>query len=418
MQSSTKVEFTNEMIVKGFGDLTPNEGQLEGVKRLLAWYQDTLFGGDKDTYSLGGYAGTGKTTILNAFKSLLVEHLSVSSIGFVSLTGRAVLNMQERSVEVDGLMDSYSTIHSLLYRPKTDERGNIIGWKKVSRFEIPNFDLLVNDEASMTNGELQTDLEDLGIPILYVGDHGQLPPVKSEGKNVMENPDFALSQVMRQALDSPIIKLATMARKGIPIERKPYGPGVQRFNEQLPLPMDIEKLMLTPDPETIIITDKNLTRVKLNQMMLQHLDYEPFEGNPYAPFPGARIIFLRNRATDRIYNGQLATVVSVVDYDEYNYSLSVRVDDDPDTVREKVLVAKYAFNQAKPKQPEDPDNRMLYQRLGVPADFGYAITCHKSQGSEWKTVFVCGVGFGPMDMRKRWLYTALTRARTNLYIIK
>ena len=117
--------------------------------------------------------------------------------------------MKKKLYEADVVKpgDSISTIHSYMYTPELDAKGNIIGWRFKSmakkgdwpeQDEAPYADLFIVDEASMLPAELYNDLLEYGVPILGVGDHGQLPPIKSSF-NLVQDPDVRLEEIHRQA---------------------------------------------------------------------------------------------------------------------------------------------------------------------------------------------------------------------------
>ncbi|MHA2068803.1 MAG: AAA family ATPase, partial [Candidatus Thorarchaeota archaeon] len=199
--------------------------------------QDWLNNPDRPYLTMGGYAGTGKTTIIKH----LCEVKDDFSIHVCALTGKAALNAGAKLQHMSNI--TVSTIHSFLYRPLTDDEGNLIGWELRSYNEWEKPSLIVVDEASMVTEKIFIDLLALDIPILFVGDHGQLPPItKNEDRvddervqahrnaagvfNLMFGPELRLEQIHRQALDSPIIRMSMMARQGTWIKHGDYGEGV------------------------------------------------------------------------------------------------------------------------------------------------------------------------------------------------
>src|ERR1035437_2845026 len=139
---------------------------------------------------IAGFAGTGK--------SFLIPHIleRLPNFAVCAPTGRAAQILRSKGVE------NASTIHSLIYKPKMDSYGNIILDKNGSPIFILNPDLpyegIIADESSMISKELYEDLLSFGIPLICLGDSGQLPPVGNE-MNLMDNPDFTLETIHRNA---------------------------------------------------------------------------------------------------------------------------------------------------------------------------------------------------------------------------
>jgi exodeoxyribonuclease-5 len=354
--------------------------------------------------TLGGLAGTGKTTILKELCE--IPNLSIA---FVSLTGKATSVM--RSKLPPGA--AVSTIHGLIYRPVINpETGLIESWIRLEmaakgRYpeegQIPYYDLIVIDEASMVGEDLFRDLSSFGRPILAVGDHGQLPPI-GKGINLMSSPDIKLETIHRQALHNPIIKLALDARLDGYVKRGTYSSTVRVMSID-DMDEEIEALFISPNADTLIITGSNSDRVAINNSVLEN---KGRTGDLTRPKEGDRIICLKNHNQLGLYNGMLCTLGEVKE----EYSSYIRAVVIPDGVYPiEINIALWSFGTAKPTYP-GPGQR------GIPFDFGYCLTCHKAQGSEAKRVFVVGTGFGTDDDKKRWLYTAITRARSELYVIQ
>ena len=172
---------------------------------IMSWYSNP-----SALLSMGGYAGCGKTTLIGKMRNTLPRSTRVA---FCCFTGKAssVLRSKLQLFEIQRFPDDYcGTIHSLIYEPILDDVTNeIIGW--VLRVKIP-YDLIVIDEASMVNEELFKDLCSYNIPILAVGDHGQLPPIDGN-LNLMKSPMLKLEKVHRFAESNPITKVSILARE-------------------------------------------------------------------------------------------------------------------------------------------------------------------------------------------------------------
>jgi exodeoxyribonuclease-5 len=141
---------------------------------------------NEQVQSLGGYAGCGKTTVLSVLADKLPGWKTCA------FTGRAAHVMRTKG------MKSASTIHSLIYHPHPNKDG-APNFELKSPHELGHLRGFLIDEASMVGKDLYNDLLSFGKPILLVGDHGQLPPVKSEAIYLMEDPMYRLEMVHRNA---------------------------------------------------------------------------------------------------------------------------------------------------------------------------------------------------------------------------
>jgi exodeoxyribonuclease-5 len=385
--------------------LSLSSDQQKVLDAIVLWVQ--VGGTAKPILTVGGFAGTGKTTIL----AHLAMALPDLRIAFMSLTGKAV-NVMKRKL---GEYGSVSTIHAFQYFPIIDEKTQtILGWEHrgmaedgafVNEGQIPFVDLIVIDEASMVSGSVLSDLKAYERPILGIGDHGQLPSV-GDSAGLMDDPDLKLEKIHRQAEDNPILKVATIARRRGYLATKDHAAKV-RVLDQNNIPPEVEKIFLTPDPDTLVITGSNVQRVGINQRILSGIGRKPHETD--RPHEGDRVLCLKNDRVSGLFNGAQATVKEIKN--EYANWMEVVLDVDGFPKPIECKMAYWAFNAPKPVQPQD-------RPPGIPFDYGYCLTCHKAQGSESKRVVVVGSGFGDNDMRRRWLYTAVTRAQEELYVLR
>lgn len=385
-----------------------SEDQAKAMSEIMSWLEKVNGEREQDKYlttrylTFGGLAGTGKTTMIAYLLNNLPSSVNDRMVCSMALTGRAALNIKKamQRLDVSNINKYYSTIHKFLYKPIIDEKGKIIDWSIDPSFEPRKVYLLIVDEASMINEVLFEDLMSLNIPILFVGDFGQLPPIKGK-LNLMEKPQVVLTKIHRQALESPIIRLSIMARQGKFIPFKDYSDEVRKVKSV----EVVEHLVINKD-DFAFITDTNKKRVRLNKSALVFLNL-----SIYKPVIGTRVICLKNNYyTDPpIFNGQIGTVESIsLDNSGFDYIAEITMEGNG---KFSGCINGEIFGYEKPNI-NDP----LFIR-GLPLfDYGYAITCHKAQGSQYNRVFVFGDGFGTHDMRRRWLYTAITRAKEELYI--
>lgn len=410
-----------------FNDLSPD--QAEVFEQVMDWFIKAR----KEhmaLLSMGGYAGTGKSTLV----SVLAKELEVSSteqfkIAFCAYTGKAanVLQQKLRQANVkasrDGMHHHYcGTIHSLIYKPDIDGRGEVVDWHLKPEEEIAGeYSLIVVDEASMVEEKMLQDLQSYGVPILAVGDHGQLPPING-AFSLMEEPDLRLEKIHRQAEGNPIIHLSKIIRETgkLPeVEEWENTPAVRfcTFNELFGL---LEPLYETTDVRDIaILTYKNKTRCQMNYQARcmrnrKHMSPEPIEGD--------QMICLRN-VKGTLFNGMRGILESrPVDFENHWYSGKLYFPDDELDV--KGVFLRHQLNRDKTFQNFDEVNNLTGQfsnswgKMGLLLDYGYALTVHKSQGSQFKHVFLMYErGRQTPDEFRRWLYTAATRAQETLTIV-
>lgn len=369
---------------------------------------EAFLSSSKQVFVLCGYAGTGKTFLIRHF----AERHNLK-MGFAAYTGKAVEVLRSSGLE------PCFTIHSLIYRPINKCSDEVIERiaaeaRKAKTIEerkkklnmlaeltqnvsftlrdpenIPLFDLLVVDEYSMLSKEIFDDLRSLYRKILLVGDLGQLPPV--DGERLKLEPDANLTEIVRQAEGSPIIQLATKVRQGLPLGNVKAFPGV-------------DYLVNNFDQ---VLCGMNRTRLEFNMRARQAL----FGLNcPIDPQPGDRIIILKNHAEQNVFNGQQFTVHSV-DTDEdwglVRYKILTEERSEPLTILPQGFRQYVDKNAMKFILPRD-------QRKAVLADYAYAITVHKSQGSQWNSVALLDDMYWKRKQDlvyySRWAYTAITRA--------
>jgi len=401
---------------------------------IIFWFSSEY----KEYFTLAGYAGTGKTTIINS----CVEDLNLNNfqVAFCSFTGKAASVMSMKGLQA-------TTVHKLIYdsvpvdekvidengNVKTDNHGNaitrtIIRHKKKASLN-PLIKLIIVDEVSMLPDDILKDLLSFGIKVLFIGDNGQLPsPAKQN--NILDDPDFLLTEIHRQALDNPIIKLSMLAREGELIDKYGNLVGAEygMFGEGVAIihPDDVYADMLTNADQ--IIVGKNNTRNEVNQEMRELLG---FSGD--YPNVGEKVICTRNNWSKGIttvqdkrslslnlINGLIGEVSSTpsrrddllrtfrMDFKPYGFNGAFE-----DIIIDSRNFKKNGYTRSynkKRREAFEKENGMVNQ-----FDFGYAITCHKSQGSEFNKVLVYYEHF--WKIQDQWLYTAITRAKVKLILV-
>jgi exodeoxyribonuclease-5 len=347
--------------------------------------------------SMGGYAGTGKTTTTGAVMGTLrAEHDDKFRVALCAYTGKAASVLASK-VEGMGPRDYCGTIHSLIYQPLVQE--NIVtGWKR--RDSIPA-DVLIVDEASMVSEEIAGDLRRLKIPIVYVGDHGQLPPVNGNF-SLMKDPVLKLEKIHRQAESSPIIQLSIRARKEGRLPFGGFGDGVSK----IPYIKLVDTVLQNYKPDRLYLCGYNATRTFLNKVVRGAMNITATK-----PIKGDRVICLRNNRNLGIYNGMTGTMGDLEPADKDTYKATIKLDDRDTNFAGRI--SRYQFGQKATPQ------NWSTQKLGDLFDWAYAMTVHKAQGSEANHVVFVEERLPEVDdhFHARFLYTAVTRAKETLLII-
>lgn len=351
--------------------------------------------------TVGGYAGVGKTTLLKHLRQwLLVERPQIRTV-FASFTGKACSVLKRKGIPAQ-------TLHSLLYVPIDQEDGSV-SFALKDRQQV-NVDLIINDEASMTNKELFDDIRYL-VPnkAIFVGDHGQLPPVTTgahQAFNLMAEPHLRLEKIHRQAVGSPIIALAHRLRTN----KLPSAHSTDSLIVEERTPDSISALthLLADGALDQLIVAANRRRISINHDIRKLKGFDPSS----LPHPGERIIILNNSREHGLHNGQICSVIKIVPTrSKFFFDMIVLPDDTNDTIGPLTYLKSDLFT---PKST--PYDRNAHFKSMMRASFAYAITCHKSQGSEWERVGVVHEHM-PGTNAARWAYTATTRASTHLHYL-
>lgn len=374
------------------------------LREILMW----LAKPESPSLTLGGYAGTGKTTLIATLRALIKVKKPKWRVAFAAYTGKASQVLAQRLKTMDAKVpkDSVSTLHSLLYAPLT-KGEEVVGWQR--KDELP-YQLIIVDEASMVTQDIWKDLLAFNVPVLAVGDHGQLPPI-GEKFNLMDEPDLLLETIHRQAAESPIIQVANFARtKGhIPVGK--YGPKVHKYDMQSSeAQLLLEEFAQTYTPQTLFLTGFNHSRLGLN-----HTVRAAHSRNPDKPEIGDTVICLKNNWSKGIFNGMIGKIRTLGDTTELgDHKVQIMGIEDAETGT--LLYFGKVFLTPFSKTPA-PLPKIIPRDVAV-FDYGYALTVHKAQGSQAKKVIVLEERSKHMDDDewRQWLYTAVTRAEEELFI--
>lgn len=350
---------------------------------------------DQRSYmTVGGWAGTGKSTLIRALVDL---HPTAKVCAY---TGKAANVLTNKGVKS-------STIHRLIYEPYEQCKRSGIDLIDVSQCSVckslkkecetetkfrrvPELgaSLVIVDEASMVGTKIMRDLLSYGIPVLFVGDHGQLEPI-DESPGLMRDPDVKLEKIHRQAEGSPILTFAHEVRRGLP-PRTTGDTAQVLFTESVP--SDIANY-------DVVLAGRNRTRCAVNAKIRALRGYA---GD--LPEPGESVVCLRNDTDREIYNGMTAIVLDMKFTDSDGILMTVE-EDGTGSVRRDLPIDPVQFGQEKTLK--DASRRKTLW------DFGYCLTVHKAQGSEYGRVCVLE-WIHPEGSAERWRYTAATRAKEEL----
>jgi len=441
-------------------------------RKLLQLLSDFTFSIDKDNlFLLKGYAGTGKTTSIGAF----VNSLSLTGRKSVLLapTGRAA-----KVISVYSKRPAF-TIHKKIYFPKKQSNGSVDFVLQPNKHRNTIF---IVDEASMIpdsrqhqklfeSGSLLDDLISYvysghQCKLIFIGDTAQLPPVKLSVSPALEEAtllydyhknvtQIELDEVMRQHETSGILANATLLRLMIQKDATDFQfdidfPDVIRLEDGY----DIEDALVTAYDtqgveDTAFIVRSNKRANQYNQqirMKIRGQENEISAGDFIMVVKNNYFWLPENSTAGFIANGDICEVLKIFSIKElYGFKFAeveVRMIDYPnmqpfetvlllDTLSSEspsltyeesnklyqAVKEDYAHEKSKYKQFIAIKKNVFFNALQV--KFSYSMTCHKSQGGQWKTVFI-EQPYLPDGVSKeyyRWLYTALTRAQEKLYLI-
>jgi exodeoxyribonuclease-5 len=264
----------------------------------------------------------------------------------------------------------------------------------------------------MVDAKIWADLRSYKIPILAVGDHGQLPPINGDF-NLMENPDFKLEKIHRQAKGNKIIQLSETVRNQQEIPFGDFGKVKKLDKTNYETQEYVEEMLHNFSKNLLVLVGYNWARVELNKNIRRLNNFYTED-----PQSGDRIICLKNNYSKGIFNGMLGeikTITSVQDEQgrELWYQIEAKMDD-ANLYEGKVLKEQFGAEKTLRKV-----EGVSYDAMGDLFDFGYAMTVHKAQGSQAPKVLLFEQRFKNMDDEEwyRWLYTAVTRAEKELVIV-
>jgi len=361
---------------------------------------DSITGGQPVSL-LVGPAGSGKTTLMRS----IITELRARGLGVVLMcpTGKAAAVLASKTGEAT------TTIHKALYRRVTEDGEDLV-------FDEPQQpcgprEVVVCDEASMVGEALHAELlaqvrRAPGARLLYVGDREQLPPVNERWGPDFGNPTAALDTVHRQAEKSPILALATAIRT--------HG----RFDGWVDGECDrsdcdpVQWMAERADKDATLLCYTNKTRRALNHGIRGALGYS------HQVVVGDRLVCLLNHHESGVMNGEVLTVEGLK-RSTCDLVLVTLSNGQSRIVNTSLIGASVADFKAYVETYEERKRAMFLH-----VDYGFALTVHKAQGSQWGAVgFVADGGYGWLkrhkpDEARRLAYTAVTRASRALRIFQ
>ena len=290
-----------------------------------------------------------------------------------------------------------ATIHSLIYRSRgnDEETPEFVINRQSTAGEAK---LIIIDECSMVDEELGRDLLSFGTRVLVLGDPAQLPPVKGGGFFTEAEPDIMLTEVHRQARDNPIIALSMAVRDGERLSRGTYG------NSRVIGRDEIDAEMVLAADQVLVGTNK--TRKLYNGRIRNLMGYRDA-----MPAVGERLVCLRNDKKKGLLNGGLWSIAELRTSKKNLVTMNVKSVDEPDGKLVKVSVLPEFFTGEEESIP------YLLRRNSDEFVYGYALTVHKAQGSQWGDVMLFDESYAFREHRARWLYTGLTRAAERITVV-
>lgn len=456
-----------DRLTQSFG-FEPTEGQSVVLYHLAAFL---LSQKENPTYILRGYAGTGKTTLMKT----LVKTLPSIGMRFVLMapTGRAAKVLSNYTGQNAG------TIHRRIYQTKTYPDGSI----HIVRAENKSKDtLFIVDEASMIGEQKEFGgsslLDDLlgyvfsgeRCRLLLIGDTAQLPPVGSAESPALnceylksEFPvtaaTYELTEVKRQALESGILYNATDLRQllsqslseyPLPLFQLNGFDDIQRIEPETFEEMLHKAFANSAENEAVIVCKSNRRANLFNQAIrgrILNIEGEIATGDKLMVVKNNYYWAEGNADISFIANGDMAELQKIKHFEEmYGFrfaDVELSFTDYPESPNLEAKILLDTLNSNSPSLTEEenkrlfcaieedymdlPNRRDRYKEMkknpwfnALQVKFAYALTCHKTQGGQWSSVFIDS----SLNQKEtleledlRWLYTALTRAQEKVYFV-
>lgn len=413
-----------------------NEGQERAIALAEQWYiartHNNYLNKVPQVFEITGPAGSGKTSIIYG----LVERLGLDikkDVLFLALVGQAAFVMRTKGLNAQTIHSAIMAAHDVGVKDVDgkfvlDDRGKNITYTEwtsksdLALSEIKKMKLVVVDEGSMVTKELRLHIERLGLPIIVLGDLDQLPPVFGDPAFLKE-PDVRLTKVERQSGDSAILQLADMARNREDIPLGIYGD--KKEGKVISQSEVTDDMLINAD---IIICGTNRMRNVINNRVRGIYGFTGL-----LPNVGEKIVFRKNnwnaKTLDRIpiTNG-LQVLVEKTYYDVFAYKTKEEFNnlfvidalpnvDGAANLFKQLKMDRDYFIQGCSSDKMSKMGGYSHFSKGEKAEFGYAITCHMAQGSQYKRVLIFEEVLN-YQLHHKWLYTAITRAVDEVIIVR
>lgn len=380
-------------------DFTFNDGQVVAIDKAVQWYRDAQDRkpGTKKYFFLAGYAGTGKTSVARAIADRCARP---SRVVYIAPTGKATSRLRAKGAF------GAKTLHKFMYVFVGEMKGRPEFEMKGSLDETP--DLIVLDEASMVGKYDFENLLRLNIPILCLGDLGQLEPIDDESYFIEDNCDYNLEKIERNG--GNITRAAFFVRTGGRLPPREYD-DVKVRDGMVP-GLEIKK---HTDADSVILCSYNSTRQHMNFKARAMLGY----AGDKLPRPGEKLVCTFNQHTYNIMNGEQVIFHKFSEIPPGD----LQPGEDPEFI--KLIHFTSLTNQVDGIAKcnlgcflcYDEEDKARQMKMSGGWDFGYALTIHKSQGSEWIRVLIIEE-FMRGSPYEKLMYTGITRAIEHLTIYR
>lgn len=379
-------------------DLILNPQQDAAVKDAVQWYKGFRDGRHRlKVYFLSGYAGTGKTTVAK----LVATRCAGDRVVFIAPTGKAASRLRLKGAP------NATTLHSFLYRVVGETIDDEPIFVSKGTLDVRPL-LIVLDEACMVSEWDVNNLLALNIPILALGDIGQVEPVKGKAYFKEGRENSLLEQIMRQGEESNIIRASFFVRKGGRLPVREYDDVKVRIGR--PTQRDI---LNHTGEDSVMLCAYNSTRNYLNTRARVALGY-----SGRVPAIGEKVICTFNQHTCGFFNGEQGIVLG---YEELNIEEATKQENEGLSwivLRSLTDGREFkAFFNINCFEADEYEIRQMHQKAKGGFDFGYALTIHKSQGSEWDNVLLMEETL-PASPYHKLMYTGITRAAKNLMFFR
>lgn len=377
----------------------------------------------EQVYKLFGFAGTGKTTLAKEVNAM-VGGAALSC----AYTGKAASVLARKG------LPGASTVHSAIYIPSGDGQERVRELEKelalLEKVEDkslglakrltavrrslqearsnsgPQFilkeesavsfaPLVILDEVSMVPERMGEDLLSFGVRLLVLGDPAQLPPVRGTGYFMNGRPDTMLTEIHRQARDNPIIDIATRVREGQSIPRGEYGS---------------TRVVAKVDADDATSHDQVLCGTNRMRQAINRRHRQLDNRNGLFPNAGERLICLKNDRQVGVLNGTIWTATQDTPEPEVDdEQVYLRIEPEEGGLSMGVPAEVSLFH--------DDMRKADWRSTGQHFTYGYGVTVHKAQGSQWDEVLLFD-DWPSGDTHRNWLYTGVTRAAERLTLVR